>query len=173
MMNTGPRIRARLAAAALLPVAIASVAEAQSNPSGACRGAGIEIAVDASGAFTPDGARIVGALETSFGGAAAVNLLVLNVQPNPDGSFTFRAVGQWDFGDGEEILVTDFVTLTPSNAPGIFDVESTSFIVGGTGIYQSACGPLHTTGVADLATGEAIWSITGILRFRPPHGDAP
>jgi len=94
--------------------------------------------------------------------AVTSNSLSLAELPDNFGRFMGTTVHVLDFGDGNKIMTSDEVVLTPTQ-PGWFLVTATMTITGGTGMFSSAIGQIDVYGqmASDGTTATTLWLMEG------------
>jgi hypothetical protein len=79
-----------------------------------------------------------------------------------DGTLHARTSHVFVFADGSSIVTLDNAVLSPTETPGLYNLSSRLEIIGGTGVYENACGSFTGGGGSiNLIAGEAIWRFTG------------
>ena len=110
---------------------------------------------------------------TTFQGIASLNInstnIVVTVTTNllgpptatEDGTLLATTSHTFVFQDGSSLTTLDHAVLSPTNTPGLYNLNTRAAITGGTGSYESACGQLSIHGTINLISGEVQWSVTG------------
>lgn len=78
-----------------------------------------------------------------------------------DGTLHATTSHTFDFGNGSSFTTLDSAVLSPTETPGLYNLNTRATITGGTGQYTDACGPLSIHGTINLASGQVIWRFTG------------
>ena len=78
-----------------------------------------------------------------------------------DGTLHATTSHAFDFGNGNSFTTLDRAVLSPTDTPGLYNLNTKATIAGGTGTYADACGSLNIHGTINLITGQVIWRFTG------------
>lgn len=141
-------------------LAILLVTTAMANGQSTCqtvKASGITFAV---GPFTFQGSAVFNIGRQDHDVSVTTNLLG---PPRETGGVLHASTTHlFVFQDGSSIVTLDKAVLSPTQAPGFYNLNSRLDIVGGSGIYENACGGLTSGGgTIDLIGGEANWRSIG------------
>ncbi|HVE57651.1 MAG TPA: hypothetical protein VNB22_12530 [Pyrinomonadaceae bacterium] len=78
-----------------------------------------------------------------------------------DGTLKATTSHTFVFADGSSLTTLDRAVLSPTETPGLYNLNTQATITGGTGIYANACGSLNIHGTINLITGQVDWRFTG------------
>ncbi len=78
-----------------------------------------------------------------------------------DGTLLATTSHTFVFQDGSSLTTLDHAVLSPTDTPGLYNLNTRAAITGGTGTYENACGQLSIHGTINLLSGEVLWSVTG------------
>jgi hypothetical protein len=148
---------------ALALTATASWAQApgdQDIPGVAIAGVSQEFAPVWGGPFSGSGTVAINGI--SYPIAVTSNALALSDLPDNFGRFVGTTEHVLDFGDGNMLMTTDEVLLTPTQ-PGWFLVQATMTIAGGRGMFAGAAGQIDVYGQmqSDGTSAATMWLMEG------------
>jgi hypothetical protein len=127
----------------------------------------------------PDCAKVSGTGQTAavaegvFQGTAAVDVdgqsrdaavttyLLGAPTSSEDGTLKATTSHTFFFADGSSLTTLDSAVLSPTGAPGVYQLNTRATIAGGAGVYADACGSLNIHGTINLITGQVDWRFTG------------
>ncbi len=103
----------------------------------------------------------------------AVETVVLEVRPLPNGILLVRTSHTFDFNDADPALAGTFTTidrahLTPTDPPCVFRLDGGGLIDAeqGTGVFAGSTGGMRGIGnEVDFCLGEATWAFNGTVCF--------
>jgi len=78
-----------------------------------------------------------------------------------DGTLLAKTSHTFVFQDGSTLTTLDHAVLSPTDTPGLYNLNTRAAITGGTGTYEDACGQLSLHGTVNFLSGEIEWSVTG------------
>ena len=78
-----------------------------------------------------------------------------------DGTLRATTSHTFVFADGSSFTTLDRAVLSPTDTPGLYNLNTRATITGGTGNYANACGSLSIHGTINLISGQVIWRFTG------------
>lgn len=78
-----------------------------------------------------------------------------------DGTLLATTSHTFVFQDGSSLTTLDHAVLSPTDTPGLYNLNTRAAVTGGTGTYEDACGQLSIHGTINLISGEIQWSVTG------------
>ncbi len=78
-----------------------------------------------------------------------------------DGTLHATTSHTFDFGNGDSITTLDRAVLSPTDTPGLYNLNTRATITGGTGNYANACSSLSIHGTINLISGQVDWRFTG------------
>jgi hypothetical protein len=110
---------------------------------------------------------------TTFQGTASLNInntnIIVTVTTNllgpptatEDGTLLATTSHTFVFQDGSSLTTLDHAVLSPTETPGLYNLNTRAAITAGAGIYENACGQLSIHGTINLINGEVQWDVTG------------
>lgn len=78
-----------------------------------------------------------------------------------DGTLRANTSHTFTFANGSSFTTLDRAILSPTDLPGLYNLNTKATITDGTGSYASACGSLNIHGTINLITGDVVWRFTG------------
>ena len=78
-----------------------------------------------------------------------------------DGTLHAVTSHTFTFADGSSFTTLDRAVLSPTETPGLYNLNTKATITNGTGNYANACGSLNIHGTINLVTGQVVWRFTG------------
>lgn len=102
-------------------------------------------------------------LETKTGveNASVVTNLLGPPTPGDDGTLHASTSHTFVLEDGSSFTTLDNAVLSPTDTPGLYNLNTRAAIVSGTGTHTDSCGRLSIHGTIDLINGEVVWRFTG------------
>jgi hypothetical protein len=101
--------------------------------------------------------KIDGQIQT----AAVTTYLLGAPATTEDGTLKATTSHTFVFADGSSLTTLDSAVLSPTETPGLYNLNTRATITGGTGTYANACGSLNIHGTINLITGQVVWRFTG------------
>jgi len=114
----------------------------------------------ATGPATFQGFAIVN-INGSTRSASVTTSLLGPPKETEDGTLLAATSHNFVFDDGSSITTIDTTVLSPTDTPGLYNLNSRAAINEGSGSYELACGSLSIHGTINFANGEVIWRFTG------------
>lgn len=123
------------------------------------RGAGHTFA---TGPATFQGSATVKIGDEEYNAAVTTNLLG-PPRVTEDGTLLAHTSHTFVFGNGSSFTTFDNAVLSPTDTPGVYNLNTRAEIIQGTGDYDGASGSLSIHGTINLFSGEVVWRFTGQL----------
>jgi hypothetical protein len=78
-----------------------------------------------------------------------------------DGTLRATTSHTFVFADGSSFTTLDRAVLSPTDTPGLYNLNTKATVSSGLGNYANACGSLAIHGTINLVSGQVIWRFNG------------
>ena len=115
--------------------------------------------------FATGPATFQGTATVNIGGQEYTATVTTNLLGPPkvtdDGTLLAHTSHTFVFSDGSTFTTFDNTVLSPTDAPGVYDLNTRAEIIQGTGGYGGVSGSLSIHGTISFVSGEVVWRFTG------------